>query len=63
MESNKDAVHELLTAIVSSLSNTLYDLSTDSEKAGSKVTAKRLEFSRQKIMGAWETYNQKRASE
>lgn len=63
MESNKDAVHELLTAIVSSLNNTLYDLAADNEKAGSKVTAKRLEFSRQKVMTAWEVYTQKRSNE
>ncbi|WP_371364134.1 hypothetical protein SRRS_49850 [Sporomusa rhizae] len=62
MEPAKDEVHELLSAIIAALSNTLYDLSTDAEREGSKVTAKRLEFSRQKIMTAWETYNSKRAN-
>ncbi len=60
MESEKDPVHDLLTAIVSSLNNTLYDLATENERGGSKVTAKRLEFSRQKIMSAWEVYNKNR---
>lgn len=62
MEPAKDEVHELLTAIVASLNNTLYDLSMESERGGSKVTAKRLDFSRQKIMSAWEVYNQRRAN-
>lgn len=61
MESSKDEVHELLTAIVATLNNTLYDLSAESERGGSKVTAKRLDYSRQKVMSAWEVYNQKRA--
>lgn len=61
MESSKDEVHELLAAIVGSINNTLYDLTAESEKGGSKVTAKRLEYSRQKVMTAWEVYNQKRA--
>lgn len=61
MESPKDEVHELLMAIVGSLNNTLYDLAAENERSGNKVTAKRLEFSRQKVMTAWEVYNQKRA--
>ncbi|CVK20198.1 MULTISPECIES: hypothetical protein [Sporomusa] len=61
MESSKDEIHELLTAIVGSINNTLYDLAAESERGGSKVTAKRLEYSRQKVMTAWEVYNQKRA--
>ncbi|WP_425059155.1 hypothetical protein SCACP_38200 [Sporomusa carbonis] len=60
MESDKDEVHELLAAIVSALNNTLYDIAADNERNGSKVTAKRLEFSRRKIMDAWEVYSQKR---
>lgn len=62
MTSANDEAHELLAAIVSSLNNTLYDLSTECERNDSKVTAKRLEYSRQKVMSAWEVYNQKRAS-
>lgn len=61
MQPSHDEVHELLAAIVSSLNNSLYDLSAENEKGGSKVTAKRLEYSRQKVMSAWEVYNQKRA--
>lgn len=59
---NNDEIHELLTAIVSSLSNTLYDLAAESERNDNKVVAKHLEFSRQKVMNAWDVYNQKRAS-
>jgi len=62
METSNDEVHALLAAIVSSLNNTLYDLSAESEKNDNKVTAKRLEYSRQKVMNAWEVYNQKRTS-
>jgi hypothetical protein len=62
METSNDEVHALLAAIVSSLNNTLYDLSAESEKNDNKVTAKRLEYSRQKVMSAWEVYNQKRTS-
>jgi len=62
METSNDEVHALLAAIVSSLNNTLYDLSAESEKNNNKVTAKRLEYSRQKVMSAWEVYNQKRTS-
>ncbi|QDR82829.1 hypothetical protein [Sporomusa termitida] len=62
MESDKDPVHDLLTAIVSSLNNTLYDLAAENERGGSKVTAKRLEFSRQKIMSAWDVYSQTRST-
>lgn len=62
MDASNDDVHQLLTAIVSSLSNTLYDLSVDNERNNNKVTAKRLEFSRQKVMSAWEVYNQNRAN-
>lgn len=61
MEPANDEVHELLAAIVSSLNNTLYDLSMENERNEHKVTAKRLEYSRQKVMTAWEVYNQKRA--
>ncbi|WP_371374100.1 hypothetical protein [Sporomusa aerivorans] len=62
METPKDEVHELLAAIVATLNNTLYDLSAENDRDGKKVTAKRLDFSRQKVMTAWETYNQKRAN-
>lgn len=61
MEHSNDEIHDLLVAIVSSLNNTLYDLSMESDRNDNKVTAKRLEFSRQKIMAAWDVYNQKRA--
>ncbi|TWH46049.1 hypothetical protein [Sporomusa sp. KB1] len=62
METSNDDVHELLAALVSSLNNTLYDLSAESERNNSKVTAKRLEYSRQKVMSAWEVYTKKRAN-
>ncbi len=61
MESSNDEVHELLAAIVATLNNCLYDLSVESDRDGKKVVAKRLDFSRQKVMSAWEAYNQKRA--
>lgn len=57
MQPSNDEVHDLLAAIVSALNNTLYDLSMDNERAENKVTAKRLDYTRQKVMGAWETYN------
>jgi hypothetical protein len=59
--SHDDEVHDLLAAIVSSLNNTLYDLSMESERNENKVTAKRLDYSRQKVMAAWEVYTKKRA--
>lgn len=60
MKPSNDEVHDLLASIVSALNNTLYDLSMDNERAENKVTAKRLEYTRQKVMGAWEVYNKKR---
>lgn len=60
METSNDETHELLAAIVSALNNTLYDLSMESDRNDNKVTAKRLEYSRQKVMTAWEVYNKKR---
>lgn len=61
METSNDDVHELLAAIVSSLNNTLYDLATENERNDNKVTAKRMEYARQKVMNAWEEYAKKRA--
>lgn len=61
METSNDEVHELLAAIVSSLNNTLYDLAMENDRNDNKVTAKRMEFARQKVMNAWEEYAKKRA--
>lgn len=39
------------------LTNTLYDLSTEAERTGSKVLSNRLDFSRKKLFDAWQIYN------
>ena len=56
MQPANDEIHDLLAAVISALNNTLYDLSTENDRNENKVTAKRLEFTRQKVMTAWETY-------
>lgn len=54
------ALHELLTAMIGSVTNSLYDLSTENERAGAKILANRLDFSRMKILESWDTYRKKR---
>ncbi len=50
------ALHELLGALIGSVTNSLYDLSTENERAGAKIVASRLDFSRTKILEAWDGY-------
>ena len=48
--------HLLLLALVSSFTNTLYDLSGEAEKRCAKAAAKRLDANRRQVMQAWEAY-------
>ena len=57
------ALHELLTAMIGSITNSLYDLSTENERAGAKILANRLDFSRMKILESWDSYRKKRSVE
>ncbi len=56
-------LQELLTGIVYSLSNSLYDLSADAEKKGDKVLAKRLDIYRKKVTETWDGYKLTQPSE
>jgi hypothetical protein len=56
------ALQDLLTAMVGGITNSLYDLSTEHERAGGKIIASRLDFSRMKILESWDTYRKKRTA-
>lgn len=58
-----EALQELLTSMVYSLSNTLYDLSIDADRKGEKVMAKRLEAYRKKVAENWDRYKSANAGE
>ncbi len=60
---NSPPLQELLTGMVYSLSNTLYDLSIDAERKGEKVMAKRLEAYRKKVAETWDRYKAVKANE
>lgn len=53
-------LNELLTAIIGSVTNSFYDLSVENERAGAKIIAKRLGFSRTRILEAWDVYKKSR---
>ncbi|HWR38062.1 MAG TPA: hypothetical protein VN611_01060 [Patescibacteria group bacterium] len=55
-----DATHQLLLALVSTFTNTLYDLSSEAEKRCAKAAAKRMDLARRQIIQAWESYNKDR---
>ncbi|MEG6584118.1 hypothetical protein [Dendrosporobacter sp. 1207_IL3150] len=55
----EQALQELLTVVIASLTNSLYDLSVENDKAGAKIIANRLDFSRKKILEAWDVYKKK----
>lgn len=51
-----EPLQELLTTVIYSITNSLYDLSTEAERSGSKVMATRLNTYRKKMAEAWEVY-------
>lgn len=53
-------LNDLLTAIIGSVTNSFYDLSVENERAGAKIIAKRLDFSRTRILEAWDAYKKSR---
>jgi len=54
-----DPLNDFLAIVVSSLANSLYDLSVESERNGAKIAANRLDFSRKKITEAWDGYKKR----
>lgn len=52
-----EELHLFLKVLSITLTNTLYDLSTEAERTDSKVLSNRLDFSRKKLFDAWQIYN------
>jgi len=56
VEEIPDPLTTFMGVVVSSLTNTIYDLSVDAKRKEEKVMANRLEAYRKKISEGWEVY-------
>lgn len=58
--SQPDPLEAFMAVIVHSVTNAMYDLSTDSRRKEEKVLANRLEAYRKKLADGWHTYQSKK---
>lgn len=55
-----DSLDEFMSVMVSSMSNTMYDLSSDCRRKEEKVMANRLETYRKKLSDGWKNYQDRK---
>ena len=51
-----DELYQFLKTFVTSVNNALYDLTDESTRQGETILAKKLTFSRKKMLEAWNNY-------